>query len=172
LTIHPKIVAFFAVVMICISSKFTYAANEGIDSFRGVKWGDSVNNLGASAKHESFKNGANIYTRINDKLSLGRAGLNKILYYFWKDKLISISILADQSQFEDLKEVALAKFGRNFSFESSSGKYLWNFYNTTVVLRNKNESYFSELAIYSNKVAKEYKSTTLEEAFIGAREDF
>ncbi len=98
------------------------------DGFRGLKWGDSVSALGVNA--ELIRNEPKIetvqYSKKGEVLSLGGADLSQVVYFFWKDKFISVMLICKSpSDFHPLKEVAIERFGNPVKPNRYIEKYGW-----------------------------------------------
>ena len=111
-----------------------------------------------------------IYSRKDEKLKLGGASLSKIGYYFWKNKFIMVEIRTkNSSEFDSLKQVAIARFGAPISHDDIKQEYYW--LDTNAFISLKRYSYPC-LDIISNKYLIASQKTDEEKAKEGAAKDF
>ena len=84
-----------------------------LDGFRGIKWREPPIKLGKNRKLVSRDDKLDIVicSRPEDKMSLGNAGLEKILYTFYKNKLLSVEIHGEKRSFDEMRKIAVERFG-------------------------------------------------------------
>ena len=59
------------------------------DGFRGIKWGTPLKNIKGMTYISADDSGQRFYVRKSDRLAIGDARLEAIMYVFWKGKLAS-----------------------------------------------------------------------------------
>lgn len=92
-----------------------FALENGPEGFRGLNWGDPRTE---DMEFVDEIKGAKVYVRPADKLSLGKAKLDMILYYFWKSEFMRVSLhFIGKENYDLLETICLAKFGEETSQE-------------------------------------------------------
>ncbi len=106
-------------------SNNSFAFQNEPDGFRGIKWGTKIETLKDMTK--KLQQGDRIlYTRNNDKLQIGNAELDDVVYVFWKDKFISVMITTKGfSNWIALKDEAFKQFGKGSQDNKHIETYTW-----------------------------------------------
>jgi len=149
-----RIISFLIILTIGTFSINSFAFQNEPDGFRGIKWGTKIGTLKDMVKAGGTGDQI-MYTKINDKLQIGNAELERIGYLFWKGKLCSVSIpTKGHSNWTALKKVLFLKFGDGKQQNEHIEKYSWgNLSGKTLILFEYNQ--FSEkgtLFMYGVKV--------------------
>jgi hypothetical protein len=95
------------------------------EGFRGIPWGTSIRQLPdmvfiAQEGHLKF------YEKPHDKMKIGEAGVDSIVYGFYKDRLYSVLIyFSSTMNFSRLKETLEQEYGEYQQPNPYVDKYLW-----------------------------------------------
>jgi hypothetical protein len=150
---------FAIVLMLCFFFKGSAASNE-IDGFKGLRWGDSLRSF-RYMKFAGESDGIRYYVKMNDEMYIGNAGVEKIEYAFFSDRLVGVVVNSsgrDNSRllFETLK---LAYGAPNKQNEDS---YYWQFGKTSIFFnynpysRRLLVSYLTDEAVTKARRAKHW----------------
>ena len=139
-----------------------------VDGFRGIKWGTNINSL------EGMKEWGPVedfiyFTKSNDKLRIGGARLNKILYMFWNNLLAGVVIgTTGTKDFSAIKDAAFKKFGKDCRIEKSTIKrlgggidfvnnYIWGDHTLPTYITLRYSAYYEQatLTILGTNVIKQ-----------------
>jgi len=97
--------------------------------FRGIKWGtafDSVKSEMTLAESSNNECGCNFYTRKNDKLTIGAAKLETIVYAFYQDRFASVLMYCKGFINKGaLLDALTAKFGDPYQPNEYIETYYW-----------------------------------------------
>lgn len=100
-----------------------------IDGFDNLTWGARVGTVQGLEKKQGdsgFK-GVIEYIRPNDRLELGEATLQSIVYAFWRDQLYTVTVWTrGLANFQALRQAAIKQFGAGVCPEPSIQRYLWS----------------------------------------------
>jgi hypothetical protein len=120
-----KLLIFLIILPTVIFSINSFAYQNEPDGFRGIKWGTKIETLKDMTKQ--LQQGDEIqYTRISDKLQIGNAEVDDIVYVFWKDKFISVMIMTKGfSNWSALKEEAFKQFCKGSQDNKNIETYTW-----------------------------------------------
>ncbi len=120
-----KLLIFLTILSTVIFSINSFAYQNEPDGFRGIKWGTKIETLKDMTKQ--LQQGDEIrYTRISDKLQIGKAEVDDIVYVFWKDKFISLIITTKGfSNWSALKKEAFKQFGKGSQDNKNIEAYTW-----------------------------------------------
>ena len=103
------------------------------DGFRGIKWGTHISALNDMTKVWEDGN-RTFYERKGESLEIGGAKLHKIIYVFWKDRLLEVrvAILKDYgpdrdelANFNIIKDICFDKFGEQKKPFFGKEQYSW-----------------------------------------------
>jgi hypothetical protein len=136
------------------AGSFLLSADQEPDGFRGIKWGEDLSQV-EGMKQIGRSAGSGVYTRADDKLTMGGAELDKIYYYtiYKKFYAVRIYLKEGESNWEALKADVMKKYGEGYS--QSSRDYLFIGKDAGLNLRNpKNPGEYS-LSIFSKPLVKE-----------------
>ncbi len=126
-----------------LSAEMITYFNPGVepDGFRGIKWGQSLDSVEGMKQIgvEVSDSGSMIYKKERDRLKLGYVELEKIEYYFWKDRFSKVVIyVKGPANWKGLQEATFERFGRGYQPESTKEDYAW-YGNTTRMLLSYDE---------------------------------
>jgi len=96
--------------------------------FRSLFWGCRVFDIYGLEKvgMEPVYGGIDKYVNPREKLKFGGANLEKIVYGFWRNKLISVTIWADgKSNYTALRKEVFNRFGKGIQHDSSVERRIW-----------------------------------------------
>lgn len=80
------------------------------DGFRGIRWGAAPNGLAEAAPAD--ENGLAFYTRPGEKMNIGPAKLEKILYQFYKGEFSAVFVMFKGASNRDhLRTTMITEFG-------------------------------------------------------------
>jgi hypothetical protein len=127
-----------------------------LDGFRGIKWGTDVSTInGLTIYKGSIEGGKDIqfYIREGDDLKLGGVDLDKIVYGFWKNKLLSVRLFAKGlANWSLLKTVSTEKFGKSYETPNLKNTYAWLPGKASVFLRYKEDNGEATLIIAGTEI--------------------
>ncbi|MBW2614627.1 MAG: hypothetical protein JRD02_00410, partial [Deltaproteobacteria bacterium] len=88
------------------------------DKFRGIKWGSRIEDLSAimivprNELASNYEYGVSVYRRNGDKLKIGDCNLDRIHYYFYRNKFCRVNVCFNhQSNFRKIMETLSYIYG-------------------------------------------------------------
>ena len=132
--------------------------------FRDLPWGTELVALTDFVKLETDSGIRDVkeYKRKNDKLTLGRANLQSIVYAFWRDQFFTVTIWAEgEENYHALRDYSINQFGNNYHDDKTSQKYLWSNTLTDVMLKYDENEQIGVLWMRSKKIDRLHKLTKL-----------
>lgn len=128
---RARMVLFLLAASLILSLPVFAFQNEP-DGFRGIKWGTNISELsemGIIEDHGEQK----LYVRKNDKMQIGDADLEVIIYVFYKDRLYGVMVIYNSSlNFSKLKETLFQVYGSGRRPNPFMEKYNW--YGSSVLI--------------------------------------
>lgn len=130
-----------SLIILLLLSVSVYAGTDPSrwDGFRGLKWATNIKdmndpNMILIEDHNESK----VYRRLSDKLSIGNAKLEFIVYHFYKNRFYGLSIKAKgYTNFTTLKDAVFAYYGEGKQANKYIENWLW-----APVLGNSNNDIF------------------------------
>ena len=122
-------VLVFLILSICPALGFQ---NEP-KGFRGIVWGTSITKLGAEMKAVETDPDTVFYRRAGDRLTIGDAQLEEIVYGFYKGQFSTVVIDASDAQKNALHDAIEAQFGPAPKLEYKDF-WAWEGATTTITL--------------------------------------
>lgn len=114
------------------------AQSSALDVLKTVAWGTSASSFsGLKPFKGKIEGGKDIqfFTRDGDPSTFGGASLDKIVYGFWKDKLLSIRFFTkDTDNWQALKAASFKNFGAGTENPEMKNSYIWITTNTMINL--------------------------------------
>jgi hypothetical protein len=108
------------------SSLPAFAFQNEPDGFRGIKWGTNINALPDMGLIDSDGE-TKFYIRRNDKMKIGDADVDKIVYGFYKTRFFYVRIKFNNfSNFTRLKETLFSQYGQGDKPNQFMEKYFWH----------------------------------------------
>lgn len=106
-----------ALIVFCLLTLMPPLTSAAVDGFRGMKWGDSLEQIQSTRilvqTKENSAEGSVLYSVENEELEYGEAKLSGIHCNFLQGKLYSVLLLIkDSKNFNALKAEAFAEFGK------------------------------------------------------------
>ena len=111
----------------------TFKPGSEPDGFRGINWGTHISQL--KNMSQVYEDGdRKYYERKKDELEIGGAKLHKIIYVFWRDRLMEVRVAIlknygnpkDQlSNFKLVREMCFDKFGERSKPMLGKEEYSW-----------------------------------------------
>jgi hypothetical protein len=96
------------------------------DSFRGIKWGTDAKDLPNFKKINEEPSGMSLYQRKNEKLKIGEADIESIIYGFYKGKFLTVFIhYSGYSNFVILESTLYQLYGDGKKDNQSLEHYRW-----------------------------------------------
>jgi hypothetical protein len=145
------------------------------DGFRGIKWGTDikeVNNLVYIDTDPSY-GGVKKYERKGDEYTIGAAQLNSIIYCFWNDKLMSVTVTFENFvNYNSVKEATTEKFGRGFKHNRYMEEFAWLGDRTTIMLKYNEISKKGSLYMSSVEMVEQATALNKKKAKEGAQKGF
>jgi len=100
-----------------------------------IEWGASIGDLPDMVLMEVIGNGKRVYTREGEKLKIGDADVERIMYGFYKDRLYEVQIrFRHSSNFAKLKEKLFKLYGPGRQRDRPLQTYQWYGNNTSVFI--------------------------------------
>lgn len=129
-----------AVLIICILLLWAlpaFAMKNSPDGFRGIKWGDPTSALGTqnNIKYEGESGGFDIYTRTNDKLSIGDVSLDFIAYYFCNNKFVALAFDCKSSDSDMIMRIFRERYGDPEQPNKYIKEYQWKDGNALIIIK-------------------------------------
>ena len=132
--------------------------------FRDLRWGTELVSLTDFVKLETDSGIKDVkeYKRKNDKLTLGQADLQSIVYAFWRDQFFTVTIWAEgEKNYLALRDYSINEFGKNYHDDKTGTKYLWSNTLSDVMLKFDENDQIGVLWMRSRKIDRLYKLTKL-----------
>ncbi len=102
------------------------------DGFRDIKWGTDILTLSGMKSIEKEDLGES-YVKEEDRLYIGKAKVEKIIYGFYKGKFVSVLIYTkNKANFDALKDALFKKFGKATLSNEYTQK--WNWYGKKTII--------------------------------------
>ncbi|MGB1314651.1 MAG: hypothetical protein ACPG4Y_01445 [Chitinophagales bacterium] len=148
---------------------FAQTAENKIEGFRTLKWGDEISNIMINGEVANFietekaKEGT-FYILPSDNLMIGNVLLDEIKYVFSKkdDKFFKVSLTGKKEDVEQMKFIVNHKYGEHINETEKDDKIMrqWIVNNVTITLKDFTFNKF-ELLIESDwEAAEAYKKNT------------
>ena len=148
---------------------FAQTAENKIEGFRTLKWGDEISNIMINGEVANFietekaKEGT-FYILPSDNLMIGNVLLDEIKYVFSKkdDKFFKVSLTGKKEDVEQMKFIVNHKYGEHLNETEKDDKIMrqWIVNNVTITLKDFTFNKF-ELLIESDwEAAEAYKKNT------------
>jgi hypothetical protein len=132
-----RAVLLFSVAFCCPGLR----ADEVPDGFRGIKWGAAVSSVQGMTLLET-QGEMRAYSRVGDKMSIGRAELTAVFYYFYKDRFNAVYVeTLGPDNYEGLKETLVQAYGEPAKPNHYMEKYRWTLGNDEVEIRLEYNTY-------------------------------
>lgn len=119
------------------------------DGFRGIKWGDPPSAMGKYRLDTQDDDYIKLYSRLDDKMSLGEVPLDLLEYIFCVDRLMGITIQTKSLHFIDMKQILITQYGNPFQENKYIEKYTWVDNNAFIAFEDFSIEGICELRIYS-----------------------
>lgn len=123
-----KIIQLALPILIVIIFAFNAFAYENQPKgFRGIKWGTAIENVKGMKLIETTKDGfTKYYTRKADKMKIGEADVDIIVYGFYKRKFYIVFIeFKSSSNFVSLRKTFFRQYGLGDNDNEPSESYYW-----------------------------------------------
>lgn len=126
------------------------------EGFRGIKWGQSLDSVeGMKLIGEEISDSESlIYIKEKERLKIGYVDLEKIEYYFWKNRFYKVTIyVKGYTNWKGLQEATFEKFGRGFQPESTKEEYAWYGNVTRMLLSYDEKEKQGVLIMFSKEIS-------------------
>ncbi|MFC1886440.1 hypothetical protein ACFLZM_05230 [Thermodesulfobacteriota bacterium] len=157
------------------NSGSSYYSGSNNDGFRDMRWGDSVSDkkefqfIGTDPSYGGVKK----YIRITDNLKIGGAELKRIVYNFWQNKLMSVTIkFQGYVNYNNLLEACIKRFGKPYRPNQFMEKYCWFDTNTYRLIKYSDILKNGSLHMSSVYLSKETNAFDERRAAEGAAKGF
>jgi hypothetical protein len=114
------------------------AQSSALGVLKTVAWGTSASSFsGLKPFMGKIEGGKDIkfFTRDGDPSTFGKASLDKIVYGFWKDKLLSVRFFTNgNANWQVLKDTSFKNFGAGTENPEMKNSYIWITTNTMINL--------------------------------------
>ena len=132
---------------------------EGVEGFRGLKWGTPIDEIRRTKQLVIKQNDGNnkyvYYALVDDNLRFGGVNAVSIRYFFWKNKFAGVVITTmGERDFDVLKGATDEKFGLGMTGIGPSGEEIisWNGNSTDVTLSYEQTSRKGKLVLFSKMI--------------------
>lgn len=127
--------ALLAVLLVFFFCSVAVAAiKDSPDGFRGIKWGQSPAALGENAILVDSSGKKSFYYIKGDNCRIGEADVDCISYFFWDNKFITATILAEgEFNSSALKAAMIEWYGEQYDLDSD-GEHVWSDDNAYITL--------------------------------------
>jgi len=157
--------ALWIIILIFPCSSFGFQ-NEP-ESFRGIKWGTNINELSDMVCVQ--KNGLKYYKKKNDKMKIGDAEIEDIVYSFYKKRFSGVIItFRDLSNFDSLQSTLFQVYGKGQRPNQFMEEYAWLGTNIWIFFKYNEISKKGSINYYYYPLWNEYKKEQKEAAKKGA----
>lgn len=133
-------------IVFCLLTLMPPRTNAAIDGFRGMRWGDSLEQIQSTRilvqTKENSAEGSALYSVENEELDYGEAKLSGIHCNFLHGKLYSVLLLLkDSKNFTALKAEAFAEFGKTKGEQQGNEElFQWTRDSSDIVLSYNRET--------------------------------
>jgi hypothetical protein len=174
------IIVFTIFLIGCFASTRSSKPHSEPDGIRGIKWGTEISTLEDMERVEQGKSSNSDlvwYIREGDALTIGKAKLENIFYFFWMGNFESVWIdFKGDENFEILKKELFKLFGKTGGSEEYAGKrhkkagiepsktegedffHAWWGKNTDAVLSYSKDRHMGTLDIRSTIISEERRA--------------
>jgi len=93
---------------------------------KGIKWGTNIRDLPDMVLMGALGGGKRVYTRKGEKMKIGGADIEAVMYGFYKDRLEDVQMhFRSSSNFAKLKEILFKMYGPGRQPVRSMETYYW-----------------------------------------------
>lgn len=131
-----------------------------IDGFDDLTWGAGLGKVRGLEKKQGDSGLKDVieYVRPKDRLELGDAALQSIVYAFWRDQLYTVTVWTrGLSNFKALRQAAIKQFGPGACPDPSIQKYLWSDGPSDMMLEYSQESQNGMLWMRGKELDRKFK---------------
>lgn len=140
------------------------------DGFRDIKWGQSPEALGKNAVCLTIDGMLSSYLRIGDELKIGDTDLKVILYFFWDNQFLMVSIYTEgKSNSHALKAAMIARYGEQYDL-NADGEYIWRDNNASIEFTYEASESEATASITSTRILQAMAQQSEEAAQKGAKD--
>lgn len=159
--------------LLCLFVLSAQAYKNEPDGFRGYAWGDDLKQHAHELTLVDDGGRARLYKRVGDRLQIGGADLEEVLYAFGQDNLLE-SVMVQTKGYDNqsaLIDAFKAQFGRPKKPNRYIERYLWSGSTATIMIscRSVRESCVMIMQSEKMKQARELKEAA---AAAKAKDDF
>lgn len=134
-------------------------------NFRGIKWGAAINSIPGMEELPGGEKNVKAYIRINDKMSIGDARLEHVIYFFTNGKFDGVAIKATGKENASAILATLeSAYGEDSFYNVAKGTHNWYFPTLTVTYKYNKYSEKVELDYFSLKEEKKREAKDRENA--------
>lgn len=163
--------AFIVILAIFLFAGYAaYAFQNEPDGFRGIKWGTNISELSKMKLIDDDGN-AKCYARKNDKMRIGDANLDAIMYGFYKNRFSAVGVMYhSSSNFSAIKETLLQQYGEARHPNGFMEEYFWYGSRVNVFLKFNQIQGAGQLWYLYKPLQEEKERDEKEKAKEGARD--
>jgi len=160
---------FLLIISVCVAIPVFAFQNEP-DGFRGIKWGTNISQLPDMGLTED-DGGTKYYVKNNDKMKIGDADINQLVYGFYKNRFCVVAIVFDgYSNFSKIKETLVNEYGKPDQPNELMAKYAWYGQTVGLVFEYKDSSKKGEIWHFFIPIKQEEIKDTKEKAKKGTKD--
>lgn len=149
-----------------------YAYQNEPDGFRGIKWGTDIKTL-KDMKLLDVDSKDRFYSKKGDKMKIGNAKLENIIYRFWDNEFYAVMVnTKGSSNWTAFKKAVFEKFGKGYQGNEYIKEYSWRGQITIINLKYNEFSEEGTLILFSVKIREKEEDYQKQKAKEGAKEDF
>jgi hypothetical protein len=157
-------VLFLLVILACTP---VIAFQNEPDGFRNIKWGTNISELSGMSVVETHPD-LKFYSKDGDKMAIGNASLDEIVYGFYKDQFSNVLIYFHSlSAFLALKDALFEQYGSGSQPNQFMERYYWMDLiggTTTITLDFSKVSDKGTLSFQSKKLLKKQQADEKQKA--------
>lgn len=121
--LYKVIVSGFVIILLI--QPLLFALKNEPEGFRGIKWGTNIAELPDMRLLEDAGN-SKYYIRKNDKMKIGDADLERVVYGFYEERFFAVLIdFNELSNFLKIKETLFQQYGVCFRPNEFTELYYW-----------------------------------------------
>jgi len=128
------VTAIILLAVAILAPSLTFAFRNEPDGFRGIKWGTEITQL-PDLVIDKGAGDLKWYRRKSDKLEIGDANVDYIVYGFYKNEFLSVLIgYKGFRNFTELKSILFHQYGEGRKLGQSLEQYWWLGSNVSIKL--------------------------------------
>jgi hypothetical protein len=143
-----------------------------VTGFRGIEWGSApCTGMEKLDRVDGSYGGVDSYANSGDVLEIGGAKLDLIQYTYWRNRLLSVTILfSGHANFSVVLASLVERYGRGARPNQYLDEYLWNKTSGAMMLKYSDITGDGSLVLFSHAVSRDAENYDKERAKKGAND--